>query len=76
MSTAVEKDKALEHEAEMFAMAAVTNLPANTYRLYVYKTAQSEDSVSSQVTQHCLQGWPSKHQMIPQMKPYWTVKKH
>ena len=24
--------------------------------------------------QHCLEGWPSKHQIAPQLRPYWTVR--
>ena len=72
--TVEECDRVLEYEAEMFAMAAVTNLLASAQRLDVYKTAQSEDPVCSQVTQHCLQGWPSKHQVTPQLKPYWSVR--
>ena len=74
LSIADECDKVFQQEAEMFAIAAVTNLPASTQRLEVYKSAQSEDSVCSQVVQHCLEGWPSKHQITPQLRPYWTVR--
>ena len=48
----------------MFAIAAVTNLPASTQQL----------EVCSQAVQHCLEGWPSKHQITPQLRPYCTVR--
>jgi len=50
--TVEECDRVLEYEAEMFAMAAVTNLPAGAQWLDIHKTAHSQDLVCSQVTQH------------------------
>ena len=74
VSTVDERDEVFQHEAEMFAIAAVTNLPASTQRLEVYKSAQAEDSICSQVIQCCLEGWPPKHQITSQLRPYWTVR--
>ena len=67
ISTAEERDKVFQTKPEMFAMAAVENLPASAQRLESYKSAQLEDPVCSQVTHHCLQGWLSKHQITSQL---------
>ena len=74
VSTVEESDKVFHTEAEMFAMAAVENLPASAQRLESYKPSQLKDPVCSQVTHHCLQGWPSKHQITSQLRPYWMVR--
>lgn len=52
--------------------ATVTNLP--TQQLEAYKSAQSEDSVCSQVEQNCLKVATSNHQLTPQRRPYWTAQ--
>ena len=39
-----------------------------------YKSAQSEDSVCSQVEQNCLKVATSNHQLTPQRRPYWTAQ--
>ena len=74
VSTAEERDLSFQTEAEMFATAAVENLPASAQRLDTYKTAQSKDQVCSQVIHYCLHGWPSKHQISHQLKPYWIIR--
>ena len=74
VSTAEERDKVFQTEAEMFAMAAVENLPASAQRLESYKSAQLADPVCSQVIHHCSRGWPSKHQITSQLRPYWMAR--
>ena len=63
VSTADERDKVFQKKAEIFATAAVENLPASPQKLNIYKIAQSEDLVCSQIIRYCQQGWPSKHQI-------------
>ena len=61
VSTAEEINLSFQTEAEMFATAAVKNLPVSAKRLDIYKTAQSENKICSQVIHYCLHGWPTKH---------------
>ena len=74
MSSVDERDKTFQAETDMFAAAAVENLPASPQCLDSYKTAQSEDPICSQIIQYCLQGWPSKYQIAPEVKPYWMAR--
>ena len=74
VSTAEERDKVFQTEAEMFAMAAVDNLPASAQRLESYKSAQLAHPVCSQVIHHCSRGWPSKHKITSQLRPYWMAR--
>ena len=74
VSSVYERDKAFQAETDMFAAAAVENLPASPQCLDSYKIAQSEDPICSQIMQYCLQGWPSKHQIAPGLKPYWMAR--
>ena len=74
VSTAEERDKVFQTEAEMFAMAAVENLPASAQRLESYKFAQLADPVCSQVIHHCSRGWPSKHKITSQLRQYWMAR--
>ena len=62
-----------ELQGEVVAMfnAIVRSLPATHGRLEVYKHAQREDSICSQVMDYCITGWPNQDEMHPDVTPYW-----
>ena len=68
------RERKLQAEVELFAAETIANLPASTQRIDVYKLKQQEDSTCCEIVRHCQQGWPSKHQVTAQMKPYWAVR--
>jgi len=70
VSDADPTDVQLQVEAENFSVAAISNLPASVQCLETYLTKQTEGPVCSQVIHHCQEGWPSKHHISSQLKPY------
>ena len=54
--------------------AIVQSLPATQLRLQQYKEVQARDLVCSELIEFCRQGWPSKSQLKPELKPYWEAQ--
>ena len=49
----------------------ITALPAAQNQLQLYRKAQEEDLICSQVIQYCKDSWPGKHSIYPELRPYW-----
>ena len=61
-------------DIEHFVKVQVESLPASKERLDVYRQAQMNDSLCSQVIKYCQSSWPEKHAIQCFLKPYWTVR--
>lgn len=62
-----------EREVEAFVDSVVASLPASKDRLEVYKRAQMEDPLCSQVVAFCHKGWPQA-KTGPALQPYRLVQ--
>ena len=69
-----ENDKELEEDIEHLMEVVVKSLPATEPRLEEYAKAQRLDPICSQIVEYCQQGWPDKHKIQLQLKPYWKVQ--
>ena len=65
----------LQEEVEAFIESVSDNLPASKGRLETYQEAQSSDSVCSRVKEFCTTGWPKKHLIGAEIRPFWKVRK-
>ena len=65
---------AFEKEIESFVEAVVTTLPASNKCLQVYHDAQTNDPVCSTLKKYCLEEWPAKSKLPPELRPYWNIK--
>ena len=74
VSSADIREITLQDEAEMSAAVAISNLPASTERVDIYKSEQKQDSICAEVMNYCQKGWPSKHEVTAELKPYWVVR--
>lgn len=36
-----------------------------------YRVAQGQDTTVMTLVSYCSSGWPDKHQLKPEVKPYW-----
>ena len=68
------QDPELQEEAESFAEAITSTLPATNRQLEVYRQAQSDDRVCCKVMDYCQTGWPQKAPPDPSIGPYWRVR--
>ena len=68
------EDDSLQDDAELLVDTMVTSLPASKARLAVYLNGQKSDHTLTVVRLYCQGGWPSKHQIPPQVKPYWEAR--
>lgn len=66
----------LQEEVETFIAAVAENLPASQEQLEAYRTAQGKDPMCAQVAKFCELGWPAKHNINTQLKPYWAAREH
>ena len=69
-----EQDKDLEELAELLMDTHLQQLPASSKRLEIYRTAQQCDTTCSKVTAYCLKGWPDRHKLTADLKPYWLAR--
>ena len=69
-----EEDDSLQDDAELLVDTMVTSLPASKVRLAVYLNGQKSDHTLTVVRLYCQGGWPSKHQIPPEVKPYWEAR--
>ena len=49
-------------------------LPVSRERLEIYRTAQQCDTTCSKVRDYCLKGWPDRHKLTADLKPYWLAR--
>ena len=61
----------LQEEADLFMEISVDQLPASSQRTDQLKEAQASDPVCSTLISYCENGWPEKHSVSSQLKPYW-----
>ena len=40
----------------------------------MYKTAQDDDPVCSEVKKYCLSRWPNQKEILPELMPYWKMR--
>ena len=66
--------KQLQDEVEWFIETVMSSLPAGEHRLQLYKTAQDEDSASTQVKKWCMDSWPKKSPSDASLVPFWKVR--
>ena len=69
-----DSEKLLEEEAEFLMEVSVSHLPASKGRLEEFKTAQLADHICSKVGNFCQNGWPDKHSIGPDLRPYWQER--
>ena len=74
VSSADIRELALQDEAELFATVAISNLPASSQRVNVYKSEQRKDSTCITIANYYQKGWSSKHEVTAELKPYWVVR--
>ena len=67
-------DVILEEVADAAMMMCITHLPAGTERLCEYTSAQDSDTTCSRVKTYCREGWPDKHDIRPELRPYWEKR--
>ena len=58
-----------------FVEAIVSHLPATESQLDKYQKAQKDDSLCLAIKEYSEKGWPSKCQMISDLKQYWRERK-
>ena len=51
--------------------ACIAALPASSHRLEEFRAAQAADSVCSTLFDYCRNGWPAKHTIPVELKPFW-----
>ncbi|XP_051552704.1 LOW QUALITY PROTEIN: uncharacterized protein LOC127440265 [Myxocyprinus asiaticus] len=66
-----EKYLQLEKDVQVFVDAIVSSLPVTEGHLEQIKRAQKDDEICRQVKEHCLSGWPGKHDVRKELRPYW-----
>ena len=61
----------LQEEADLLMAISVEYLPASSQRIDQLKRAQASDLVCCTLISYCENGWPEKHSVSSQLKPYW-----
>ena len=61
-------------DADRFAEAIVSAIPASEERLSQYKAAQEQDPICAKVMLYCREGWPSKESLTSELQPYWGAR--
>ena len=67
-------DRHLEELAELTVVANIDHLPASKERLETYRQAQHSDATCSTLMKYCREGWPDKHTLVQEFKPYWQAR--
>ena len=68
------EDIELQEEAKAMLEMVISNLPASKGKIAKYSTVQAADAECSKVINYCQNGWPNKHKVSSEVKPYWRVK--
>ena len=71
-SAAVDEQQANNMEVKIAAIAS--QLPVSSDRLEMYKQAQAEDPVCSQVIKYCQTEYPEQQQAKGELRHYWKVR--
>ena len=61
-------------EVESFIQTVTAALPAKAERLQQYRNAQATDATCSKLKKYCSAGWPEKHNLPSDIKPYWKYR--
>ena len=61
----------LHEEADLLMQISIDHLPASSPRIDEIKKAQASDTDCSTFISYCENGWPEKHSLSLQLKPYW-----
>ena len=64
---------AFASELESFVESVVNIFPASNRGLQAYQDAQTDDPICSTLKTYCLEGWPDKKQLSPELRPYWNI---
>ena len=72
--SSTEHDHDPEHLAELLMVSHIQHLPASKERLETYRQAQNSYPTCSRVKEYCQKGWPDKHKLATDVKPYWPVR--
>ena len=64
----------LQEEADLLMEISVQHLPVSSQRIDELTKAQAADSVCSTLISYCDSGWPDKHLLRTELKPYWKWK--
>ena len=67
-------DSSAQSEVEVFIEAVTSTLPAKVPRLEAYHKCQQSDKVCSKVRQYCQEGWPERHFIEPDIRPFWNAR--
>ena len=67
-------DRHLEDLAELTVVANIDHLPASKERLETYRQAQYAGATCSTLMNYCREGWPDKHTLAQEFKPYWQAR--
>jgi len=66
-------DQEQTEDIEFHVRAVVSALPASSSRVEIYRVAQAEDTVCSDLIFYCTNGWPDKHSLPAHIQPYWVT---
>jgi transposase InsO family protein len=69
-------DVFLHEEVEVFALQAVSAIPATMARLNHIRAAQVADAECSLVADYCRKGWPTFMPHQPLIEPYWRNRQN
>ena len=64
----------LQEEADLLMEISVQHLPASSQCIDKLTKAQATDSVCSTLISYCENGWPDRHLLRTELKPYWKWK--
>ena len=68
------EDIELQEEAKAMLEMVISHLPARKGKFAEYSTVQAADAECSNVINYCQHGWPNKHKVSSEVKPYWRAK--
>ena len=66
-------DYELKTEVDAYVNAIISSLPATDTKLEEIKSSQQNDLICKQLTQFCLNGWPSSSKLSVEVKCYMPV---
>ena len=67
----VDTQTSLQEEADYLMEACIAALPASSHRLEEFCAAQAADSVCLTLFDYCRNGWPAKHNIPVELRPFW-----
>ena len=72
-STAEPETGMTDADGESFADATTSSVPVTKTLLEKYHMGQFKDPTCTTIKQFCLSGWPEKHKVPANLKPYWLI---